>query len=433
MLVKDLISEAKARLEPLYGTRETAAMIRTLCSSVLKVPGYIHISEPEYEADDLPAEKMLDCIARLCRYEPLQYILGKAEFYGKEYNVSPAVLIPRPETELLCRIIIEEVAPSIGSSAPRILDMCTGSGCIAWTLANDIPGSTVTGVDISDEALSVAASQNAGLNKPAFLYADVLGGEEALTQALGNSQFDIIVSNPPYVRESEKQQMHRNVLDYEPSSALFVRDSDPLVFYRAIAAFASLHLAPDGCLAVETNEAFGQETADVFLSAGFSQSCKEPRELIHVSEQSLGGYEEDHQKHCRLGRDAVYSKHLRLEEYAVAHAENHYRANTFTRKGVGGDCADTFYLCGIFLPSAAVFCFRPVHGIALSPVCDFNQRYRPGGTAAYRIRYCPGADSNSACNKSLGRILQEPVREKAEDEISSRLLTDKTIMIKKFI
>lgn len=271
MKIKEIIAEAAAELKPLYGPRETAAMIRTLCGSVLHVPGYIHISEPGYEVDSQAAEEMRSCVTRLCRHEPLQYILGKAEFYGKEYNVTPAVLIPRPETELLCRIVIEETAAA-GCSSPRILDLCTGSGCIAWTLAGNIPGSEVTGADISDEALSVAASQNAGSNRPAFIHADILGGEETLTRALGTSPFDIIVSNPPYVRLSEKSAMHKNVLDYEPDIALFVPDSDPLLFYRAIARIASGHLAPKGCLAVEINEAFGQETAHLFLDAGFPEA-----------------------------------------------------------------------------------------------------------------------------------------------------------------
>lgn len=273
MKIKEIIADAAAELKPLYGSREAAAMIRTLCSSVLHVPGYIHISEPGYEVDSQAAEEMRSCITRLCRHEPLQYILGKTEFYGKEYNVTPAVLIPRPETELLCRIVIEETAAAAGCSSLRILDLCTGSGCIAWTLAGNIPGSEVTGVDISDEALSVAASQNAGSNRPAFLHADILGGEEALNRALGTAPFDIIVSNPPYVRLSEKSAMHKNVLDYEPDIALFVPDSDPLLFYRAIARIASRHLAPKGWLAVEINEAFGQETAHLFLDAGFPEAA----------------------------------------------------------------------------------------------------------------------------------------------------------------
>ena len=155
---------------------------------------------------------------------------------------------------------------------PEILDMCTGSGCIAWTLALELPGSQVTAVDISDGALEVASSQDfseeisrTGAVKPIFIKADVLRGPEECAEL----KFDIIVSNPPYVMDSEKTLMRTNVLDHEPHLALFVPDDDPLKFYRAVADWSVKLLKDEGVGIVEINEALGKETAEVFLSSGF--------------------------------------------------------------------------------------------------------------------------------------------------------------------
>lgn len=270
MLLKSFIMEAEERLGQVYDKREAAAIVRTLCSSVLDVPGYIFVTEPGYqlpEADVSVLEAFLD---RLCRCEPLQYVLGKAEFYGLEFSVNPSVLIPRPETELLCRYILSDILPSVSVPAPRILDLCTGSGCIAWTLAHNIPESDVIGVDFSADALKTASSQKIPGHAPDFLFMDVLSPQDNIRAVLGDRRFDLIVSNPPYVRTGEKKFMHGNVLDYEPDTALFVPDDDPLLFYRAIAAIAAEYLDSGGRGAVEINEAFGDETCRVFGNAGFS-------------------------------------------------------------------------------------------------------------------------------------------------------------------
>ncbi len=205
--------------------------------------------------------------------EPLQYVTGKAYFYGREFDVTPDVLIPRPETEILCR----EVCNNAGSgTSPRILDLCTGSGCIAWTLALERPGASVTAVDISDGVLAVAGGQSFGdeiastrASDPNFIKADVLAGP-SLPHDCEPLSFDILVSNPPYVMDSEKALMRTNVLDHEPHLALFVPDSDPLLFYRAIADWASFYLKPGGFAIVEINEALGAETADIYRTAGFT-------------------------------------------------------------------------------------------------------------------------------------------------------------------
>ena len=266
MNIREFVDSAKARLIPLYGPREAQSIIGLLYGSVLNVPAYFHVTEPEYTIGAADEVFLTESMERLCVGEPLQYVLGKAGFCGLEFKVSPAVLIPRPETEMLCRILIDEVLLPSGRPAPRILDLCTGSGCLAWTLAHYVKGSEVSGVDISEEALKVAASQNVSENIPEFLLCDILDESRDIFHG---RMFDVIVSNPPYVRDLEKALMRGNVLDFEPSSALFVPDDDPLVFYRAIARIASGHLAPGGCLAVEINEAFGPEVRDIFISAGF--------------------------------------------------------------------------------------------------------------------------------------------------------------------
>lgn len=272
MLLKSYIKYAEGKLSPVYGDREASAIVRALCGSVLGVPGWICATEPEFEVSDADAARLEHCLLRLSGCEPLQYVLGKTEFCGLEFHVDSSVLIPRPETELLCRTLLEETVPAMGLKSPKILDLCTGSGCIAWTLAHYIPDSEVAGADLSAEALETASSQNIPGNAPEFLLMDVLSPQDNVRAALGGRCFDIIVSNPPYVRNAEKALMHRNVLDYEPEMALFVPDEDPLLFYRAIAAIAAEHLAAGGHGAVEINEAFGEEVRRLFLDSGFGDA-----------------------------------------------------------------------------------------------------------------------------------------------------------------
>ena len=229
-----------------------------------------HILEPSYEVSDAVAQVASAAFERMASGEPIQYIIGKAHFYGREFNVSPSVLIPRPETEVLCRDVVNHRPDS---PCPKILDMCTGSGCIAWTLALELAGADVAAVDISDGALTVASSQEfaqemaqTGASAPHFMKSDVLG---EIPSELEPSSFDVIVSNPPYVMDSEKALMRANVLEHEPHLALFVSDDDPLLFYRAVARWASVLLVPGGFGMVEINEALGQQTADVFRQSGF--------------------------------------------------------------------------------------------------------------------------------------------------------------------
>ena len=265
MLLGDFIRKGTEALSSLYPPEEARSIVYLLCEGRLGTKRHAHLVEPALEvpADRLPL--LLDDLDRLRTGEPVQYVLGTACFCGRPFRVTPSVLIPRPETELLCREACR-VARCRGTARPvRILDLCTGSGCIAWTLAAEVPGAVVVGTDLSQEALDVAACQPFPLpNPPQFVRSDVLD----LAQPFPQDPFDILLSNPPYVRESERALMRPNVLSFEPSTALFVPDGDPLVFYRALVRWAERLLVPDGWGMVEINEAFGPAVADLFRAAG---------------------------------------------------------------------------------------------------------------------------------------------------------------------
>ena len=294
MLLADFIRQGTEALAALYPEPEARSMMLLLCEERLGVSRHAYLTEPLQE---IPVASMKADLARLCAGEPLQYVLGYADFYGRRFNVSPAVLIPRPETEYLCHTILSgkravpsagtpsgerayslvsvnetegvPAAPGSGAAAPvHIIDLCTGSGCIAWTLAAEIPGAEVTGVDISPEALTVARGQQVACHRaPSFVQADILQDPPA---SLPEASFDLLTANPPYVMDRERAAMRPNVLEHEPALALFVPDEDPLVFYRAVARWARTLLRPGGWGYAEINALLGPETAAVFRDAGFS-------------------------------------------------------------------------------------------------------------------------------------------------------------------
>ena len=283
MLLAEFVKAGTKALESLYPQKEARSIVLMLCEEVLGTENYTHIVEPEFKIDDKKLPELEAAMERLKKMEPVQYVLGHTEFYGRTFNVDPAVLIPRPETELLCRDAIKlgmrvfRMRSPYGKNAEpvRILDLCTGSGCIAWTMALSIPGSRVTAVDISDAALEVAAGQDFASElksketfKPEFIKADVLDSEQEIE--LG--PFDMVLSNPPYIMESEKEDMRRNVLEYEPESALFVPDDDPLLFYRAIARWSQRFMSPDGVGLSEVNESLARQTETVFKAAGYAHT-----------------------------------------------------------------------------------------------------------------------------------------------------------------
>ena len=283
MFLAEFVKAGTKALESLYPQKEARSIVLMLCEEVLGTENYTHIVEPEFKIDDKKLPELEAAMERLKKMEPVQYVLGHTEFYGRTFKVDPAVLIPRPETELLCRDAIKlgmrvyRMRSPYGKNAEpvRILDLCTGSGCIAWTMALSIPGSRVTAVDISDAALEVAAGQDFASElksketfKPEFMKADVLDSEQEIE--LG--PFDMVLSNPPYIMESEKEDMRRNVLEYEPESALFVPDDDPLLFYRAIARWSQRFMSPEGVGLSEVNESLARQTETVFKAAGYAHT-----------------------------------------------------------------------------------------------------------------------------------------------------------------
>lgn len=209
-----------------------------------------------------------DVAEQLSAGRPVQYIIGKTEFCGEEFTVREGVLIPRPETEELVMWAREEAKEF---PSPRILDLCTGSGCIAIALKKLIPAATVTAIDLSAEALKIAQENTTKLGADMrFLADDVLKG----VPQLQNESFDIIVSNPPYIPISEREAMHINVTNFEPSMALFVEDSDPLIFYREIARIAKSRLSNRGALLFEIHELLADETLQMLQKEGFEAELR---------------------------------------------------------------------------------------------------------------------------------------------------------------
>ena len=207
-----------------------------------------------------------EIMRRLMQAEPVQYVLGEADFCGRAFAVEPGVLIPRPETEDLCRWVCADAAAR-GGLPTDILDIGTGSGCIAVTLALDIDGARVEAWDVADVPLRVAAANAERLGARVCV-----ARHDALRPPRDEARWDMVVSNPPYVCQCERSGMERNVLDYEPAEALFVPDDDPLRFYRAIACYAAKALRRGGALYFEINPAFADDMRGLLFDAGFSSA-----------------------------------------------------------------------------------------------------------------------------------------------------------------
>ena len=229
--------------------------------------------DPNFELSVAEVEKWNAILAQLQQEKPIQYITGEAWFYGLQFEVNENTLIPRPETEELVEWIIESWK-SVNQKRINILDIGTGTGCIPITLKTNLPQANVSAIDVSENALEVA-KRNAELNKVEvnFIQANILEVEDVSKIQTSISQlptnFDIIVSNPPYVRNFEKQEIKKNVMDYEPHLALFVEDTDALLFYRKIAQLAIENLTPNGLLFFEINQYLGKETVELFENLGF--------------------------------------------------------------------------------------------------------------------------------------------------------------------
>ncbi|MET4075116.1 peptide chain release factor N(5)-glutamine methyltransferase [Hymenobacter sp. UYCo722] len=265
MNLRDATAALTAALTALYPPHEAEAIATLVLQQLVHLEALpFRMAAREAVAPEVLAQ-LPSLQARLLAHEPVQYVLGTSHFAGMELEVNPATLIPRPETEELVRLIEREQNSRPGR---RMLDVGTGSGCLALALARTLPGAEVLAVDISAEAL-VVARRNADKWAPsvAFQQVDIL---QAMPTGLAPGTLDVLVSNPPYVRESERAEMRENVLAWEPATALFVPDEDPLLFYRRLAEIGAQLLAADGVAYLEINEALGAETAALFTAQGFA-------------------------------------------------------------------------------------------------------------------------------------------------------------------
>ncbi|WHT38975.1 peptide chain release factor N(5)-glutamine methyltransferase [Myroides sp. mNGS23_01] len=262
MLIKLLQDQFITALTPIYDELE-AQQLFLFCLAELEEKTRIDlVMHPDLVT--LIPEKWALILEELRNQKPIQHIFGKAYFYGYTFQVNEHTLIPRPETEEL----VEWILASVPADQPiRILDIGTGSGCIGLTLAKELPQSQVTLLDISAEALQVAQQNAANLGVDVhFIQQDILALPRLTTT------FDVIVSNPPYIRQLEKVEIKKNVMDYEPHTALFVADQDPLIFYRKIAELAFDNLELGGQLFYEINQYLGQEMVELLTSIGFKNT-----------------------------------------------------------------------------------------------------------------------------------------------------------------
>ena len=286
--VRDIVGLFHEELDELYGVGEVGVFLDMLFEAFLGWDKVRLLTSREMTIDQSDLLRFHWALEDLKQYRPIQHIIGYTDFCGCRIAVSPAVLIPRPETEEMvgwliaghsdarsmndrCSVVVQSNTEqrlnnerTTNEQQGKLIDLCTGSGCIAIALKKAFPSADVTAVDISPAALEIAL-ENAKNNGAdiRFMQTDVLNGVDGL-----NGSYGLIVSNPPYVMERERAQMQRNVLDYDPGLALFVPDDDPLRFYKAIANIAKQHLAHDGLLVVEINEALADETCEVIKAAG---------------------------------------------------------------------------------------------------------------------------------------------------------------------
>lgn len=270
-------------LLPCYDAREAQAIVRMVLDEKYGLSLTDIVCGGVEKIDGKRLEGLQAIMRRLQAGEPVQYVLGYADFYGRRFHVEPGVLIPRPETEQLCSIIIDDMKSlklnadahdTVTAGTQSVLDIGTGSGCIAITLAGEIQGSKVYAIDISDDALRIARGNADRLDAAAsFIKQDVLDEEGMGKLVEGNiipGQFSVIVSNPPYIALKERGGMSRNVLEHEPRQALFVPDDDPLLFYHAIAKFAAGNLSPWGRLYFEINPIYAKQLEAMLRSFGFA-------------------------------------------------------------------------------------------------------------------------------------------------------------------
>ncbi|WP_396139498.1 peptide chain release factor N(5)-glutamine methyltransferase [Flavobacterium sp.] len=270
MLLKNYKTTFLQELSSLYEEQEIDSFFYIILEKLHGLKRIDLALNPQTVMDGAHLKQWKNIVSELKKQRPVQYILGETEFYGLRFLVNENTLIPRPETEELVELIIESTNYELRNTKLKVLDIGTGSGCIAISLAKHLATSEVFAIDVSEEALATA-KKNAELNKVAidFISTNILDVVNLSAVAGLDKQFDIIVSNPPYVRNLEKDQIKPNVLEYEPHLALFVDDIDPLLFYRKIAELAIKNLNPNGKLYFEINQYLGKETIKLLEDFGF--------------------------------------------------------------------------------------------------------------------------------------------------------------------
>jgi release factor glutamine methyltransferase len=308
--MQSAIATLRAQLTPLYPTGEVNAIIRLLLEEVCDLTRTQQLAHPDLQLPDEQRQRLADIGRRLATGEPVQQALGYEWFMGRKFVVTRDTLIPRPETAELVELILGDVHNThqtppthevIHKSYPQILDIGTGTGCIAISLAAELPKAQVVGLDISESALRVAQrnAEQLKVTNVRFAQGDILrmaaGDLSTSYQQLWKNgdtpqPLDLIVSNPPYIQQSEQADMEQHVLRFEPHTALFVPDDDPLLFYRTIARFGCEHLRPGGRLYFEINAAFGRETCEMLSRAGYVE--------VRLLQDSFG---RDRMISCRRG------------------------------------------------------------------------------------------------------------------------------------
>lgn len=269
MILKDIQKIYHGELDVIYGENEVDSFFYWLIEHYFQFNRMTLVLEPELTLNKEEEQPLFEALSRLKQQEPIQHIIGETDFYGLKFIVNKHTLIPRPETEELVAWVLSNYSNHDRDLPLKILDIGTGTGCIAISLAKNLPKAQVLALDVSHEALKIA-KQNAILNQVnvTFIKGDILNLDPSVF-GIEMPSFDIVVSNPPYIRNLEKKEIKSNVLDYEPHLALFVEDSNPLQFYEAIANFAKQNLKDTGALFFEINEYLGKEMEILFHVQGF--------------------------------------------------------------------------------------------------------------------------------------------------------------------
>jgi release factor glutamine methyltransferase len=273
MTTGEIYNDLKSELKTIYDDREAENISDWVFENVTGLERWERRENQNKELNKSDSEKLKKYLEELLKHKPVQYILNEAWFYKRKFYVNENVLIPRPETEELVEWIVKDAKNNAGDNSKQtnIIDIGTGSGCIPVSLKKELPGANVTAIDVSEKALLVAKKNAAELNAAInFFQTDFLKENE--WEAL--PQFDIIVSNPPYIPINEKEILAKNVTDFEPEIALFVENNDPFIFYKKIAGFAQLHLKEDGKIYVEVHEEYAKNIKDLFENVGLISEIK---------------------------------------------------------------------------------------------------------------------------------------------------------------